>query len=117
MAVREGLNLLGEFEDIVQAGAAQAQGAAVAVLLSESADIYFDPVGTHGSGLRTLYEGARGRRYRVMKKQGAIILGIGGDNSNWAVGTFLEGVMTKGFASDATDAAVHANIATVAAYR
>ena len=55
MAVREGLNLLGEFEDIVQAGAAQAQGAAVAVLLSESADIYFDPVGTHGSGLRTLY--------------------------------------------------------------
>ena len=50
-------------------------------------------------------------------RQGAIILGIGGDNSNWAVGTFLEGVMTKGFASDATDAAVHANIATVAAYR
>ena len=53
----------------------------------------------------------------VLCRQGAIILGIGGDNSNWAVGTFLEGVMTKGFASDATDAAVHANIATVAAYR
>ena len=53
----------------------------------------------------------------MLCRQGAIILGIGGDNSNWAVGTFLEGVMTKGFASDATDAAVHANIATVAAYR
>jgi hypothetical protein len=39
----------------VQTGVAQAQGAAVAVLLSESADIYWDPVGTHGSGLRTLY--------------------------------------------------------------
>lgn len=41
LAVREGLNLLGSFEDIIQTGAAQAQGAAVAVLLSESADIYW----------------------------------------------------------------------------
>ena len=60
--------------------------------------------------LKTLFQGARGWRYRTMKKQGAIILGIGGDNSNAGVGTFLEGVMTAGWSSDATDEAVHANI-------
>jgi hypothetical protein len=45
-----------------------------------------------------------------MRKQGAIILGIGGDNSNGASGTFFEGAMTSGFPSDATDDAVQANI-------
>jgi hypothetical protein len=45
-----------------------------------------------------------------MKKQGAIILGIGGDNSKGAVGTFYEGVMTSGYPSDATENAVQANI-------
>jgi hypothetical protein len=45
-----------------------------------------------------------------MKKQGAIILGIGGDNSNGAQGNFFEGVMTSGYSSDATDNAVQANI-------
>ena len=54
-AVREGLNLLGAFENIVQNGVAQAQGAAVALLYSETADIFRDPVGTLGTGLRTLY--------------------------------------------------------------
>jgi hypothetical protein len=60
--------------------------------------------------LDSLYDGARPNGYHPMKKQGAIILGIGGDNSDWAIGTFYEGVMTKGFSSDATDAAVQANI-------
>jgi hypothetical protein len=45
-----------------------------------------------------------------MKKQGAIILGIGGDNSNSAAGTFFEGCMTSGAPSNATDDAVQANI-------
>jgi hypothetical protein len=45
-----------------------------------------------------------------MKKQGAIILGIGGDNSKGAAGTFYEGVMTTGFPTAATEAAVQANI-------
>ena len=45
-----------------------------------------------------------------MKKEGAIILGIGGDNSNGAAGTFYEGVMTSGYPSDATENAVQANI-------
>eukprot|EP00035_Acanthoeca_spectabilis_P007073 m.132149 g.132149 ORF g.132149 m.132149 type:complete len:351 (+) comp13785_c0_seq1:34-1086(+) len=63
-----------------------------------------------GGGLTTVYEGPRPRGYEVMKKQGGIILGIGGDNSPWAGGIFYEGVMTSGFASNATDAAVMANI-------
>ena len=63
--------------------------------------------------LKTLFQGARIGRYRTMRKQGAILLGIGGDNSNGGVGTFLEGVMTRGFASNATDDAVQANIVAV----
>ncbi len=34
--------------------------------------------------------------YQPMRQEGAIILGIGGDNSNWATGYFFEGVMTRG---------------------
>ncbi|HEY4459342.1 MAG TPA: arabinofuranosidase catalytic domain-containing protein, partial [Pseudonocardiaceae bacterium] len=48
--------------------------------------------------------------YRPMQKQGAIILGIGGDNSNASAGSFFEGVMTDGYPSDAADNAVQANI-------
>jgi hypothetical protein len=51
--------------------------------------------------------------YRPMTKQGAIILGIGGDNSNSAIGNFFEGVMTQGYPTDAADNAVHANIVGV----
>ena len=39
-----------------------------------------------------------------------IILGIGGDNSNSAVGTFFEGCITRGLSSDAADDAVQADI-------
>jgi hypothetical protein len=45
-----------------------------------------------------------------MKKQGAIILGIGGDNSKSSSGTFYEGAMTSGYPSASTEAAVQANI-------
>ena len=48
-----------------------------------------------------------------MKKQGAIILATGGDNSNSATGNFYEGFMATGFASEATDAAIQANIVAV----
>lgn len=34
--------------------------------------------------------------YQPMQQEGAIILGTGGDNSNWATGYFFEGVMTQG---------------------
>ncbi|KAK5108622.1 hypothetical protein LTR62_008113 [Meristemomyces frigidus] len=61
-------------------------------------------------GLSTYWSGARPAGYNPMKKQGAIILGIGGDNSNGAQGTFYEGVMTTGYPSDQTENSVQANI-------
>jgi non-reducing end alpha-L-arabinofuranosidase len=68
-------------------------------------------------GLSTFYDGIRPTAggYNPMKKQGAIILGIGGDNSNTGQGTFYEGVMTQGYPSAATEDAVQANI-TAAGY-
>jgi non-reducing end alpha-L-arabinofuranosidase len=60
--------------------------------------------------LTTMYDGARPKGYNPMKKQGAIILGIGGDNTSTAQGNFFEGVLTSGAASDATANAVQANI-------
>jgi hypothetical protein len=70
--------------------------------------------GNAASGaLSTYYSGARPSvsGYNPMSKEGAIILGIGGDNSNGAQGTFYEGVMTSGYPSDATENAVQANLA------
>jgi hypothetical protein len=67
-------------------------------------------------GLNTRYSGALPTSpagYSPMRKEGAIILGIGGDNSNSAIGNFFEGVMTSGLPTDAADNAVHANIVSV----
>ena len=69
--------------------------------------------GNAASGsLSTFYSGMRPTvgGYNPMSKEGAIILGIGGDNSNGAQGTFYEGVMTSGYPSDATENAVQANV-------
>ena len=61
--------------------------------------------------LTTMFSGPRvDSTYDPMRKQGAIVLGNGGDNSNGAQGTFYEGVMTSGYPSDATDQKVQANI-------
>jgi Alpha-L-arabinofuranosidase B, catalytic/Lamin Tail Domain len=50
--------------------------------------------------------------YDPMRKQGAILLGNGGDNSNGSQGTFYEGAITAAgtFPSNATDQFVQANI-------
>jgi hypothetical protein len=48
--------------------------------------------------------------YTPMHQEGAIVLGTGGDNSNYAVGSFFEGVMTAGVPTDSADDAVQANI-------
>ena len=66
-------------------------------------------------GLSTFYDGARPNvsGYNPMHKEGAIILGIGGDNSHGSAGTFYEGVMTSGYPSDATENSVQANITSV----
>lgn len=67
-------------------------------------------------GLSTRYSGALPTSppgYSPMQKEGAIILGIGGDNSNSAIGSFFEGAMTAGLPTDAAEDAVQANIASV----
>jgi Alpha-L-arabinofuranosidase B, catalytic/Alpha-L-arabinofuranosidase B (ABFB) domain/Concanavalin A-like lectin/glucanases superfamily/Lamin Tail Domain len=61
--------------------------------------------------LTTMFDGPRvDSTYDPMRKQGAIVLGNGGDNSNGSQGTFYEGVMTAGFPTDAADQQVQANI-------
>ena len=61
--------------------------------------------------LTTYFSGVRpSDGYNPMSKEGAIILGIGGDNSESSQGTFYEGVMTSGYPSDATENSVQANI-------
>ena len=67
-------------------------------------------------GLKTYYDGIRLQNprssYDPMRKQGAILLGNGGDNSNGSSGTFYEGAMTKAgtFPTIETNQAVQANI-------
>lgn len=62
--------------------------------------------------LTTYWDGPRPTLldYSPMKKQGAIILGVGGDNSDGSAGTFYEGVIVAGYTTDAADNAVQANI-------
>ncbi|MFC9283188.1 arabinofuranosidase catalytic domain-containing protein, partial [Streptomyces collinus] len=66
-------------------------------------------------GLTTWWDGALPTRggYQPMHQEGGIILGIGGDNSNWNRGTFFEGVMVSGYPTDAAENAVQANIVSV----
>ena len=63
-------------------------------------------------GLTTEYAGTlpTSGGYTPMSQEGGIVLGTGGDNSNWSVGSFFEGAMTSGYPSDATESAVQANI-------
>jgi hypothetical protein len=65
--------------------------------------------------LTTWYSGAlpAASGYAPMHQEGAIILGVGGDNSNSSAGSFFEGVMTAGYPTDAADNAVQANIVSV----
>jgi non-reducing end alpha-L-arabinofuranosidase len=72
--------------------------------------------------LVTLWDGSLPSGYSPMKKQGAIVLGSGGDcckpngGANQSAGTFYEGAMVAGYPSDATENAVQADIAA-AGYR
>ena len=72
-------------------------------------------IGNAQSGsLTTAFDGKRpSSKYNPMRKEGAIILGTGGDNSNGGQGNFFEGVMTTHYSSDAADDAVQANIVSV----
>ena len=62
-------------------------------------------------GLTTPFDGPRpNARYHPMRKEGAIVLGTAGDNSNAGQGNFFEGLMTAHYASKAADDAVQASI-------
>lgn len=62
--------------------------------------------------LQKPFDGKRpSSRYNPMRKEGAIILGTGGDNSAGAKGNWFEGLMTAHYSSDAADEAVQKNIA------
>jgi hypothetical protein len=66
--------------------------------------------------LSTYWKGALPGGWSPMKKQGAIVLGSGGDcckpggGANLSDGTFYEGCIVTGYPSDATEDAVQANI-------
>ena len=63
--------------------------------------------------LSVMFDGPRvNATYDPMRKQGAILLGNGGDNSNSSQGTFYEGAMTAAgtFPTNATDQQVQANV-------
>lgn len=66
--------------------------------------------------LNVLFDGTRiineKKTYDPMRKQGAIVLGNGGDNNNYSQGTFYEGAMTapNTFPSKETNQKIQANI-------
>lgn len=66
--------------------------------------------------LVTLYQGKLPNGYSPMKKQGAIVLGSGGDcckpdgGANLSAGTFYEGAIVSGYPTDTTDDLVQSNI-------
>jgi len=67
------------------------------------------------NGIKTFYSGVRpssreNSNYYPMHRKGSIQLGNGGDNGNGSAGTFYEGVMTKGYPTDAAINALQANI-------
>ena len=66
--------------------------------------------------LSTYYTGALPAGKNPMRKEGAIVLGSGGDccysNNNASEGTFYEGAIVSGYPSDATEDSIQANIVT-----
>jgi non-reducing end alpha-L-arabinofuranosidase len=77
-------------------------------IVKSSQGNYAIRVGSAQSGnLLTAFDGPPPTTWKL---QGAIILGIGGDNSNSSWGTFFEGAITSGRPSDATENSVQANI-------
>jgi hypothetical protein len=65
-------------------------------------------------GVTTFYSGSLPPGFSPMHKQGALVLGSGGDccatNTNQSDGTFYEGALVSGYPSDATDGAIQDNV-------
>jgi hypothetical protein len=59
------------------------------------------------SNLTTAYEGPMPK---AVDHQGAVVLGVGGDNSNNSWGTFFEGAIVAGYPADDTELAVFQNV-------
>jgi hypothetical protein len=92
-----------------------------AMLKNNGTTMYALKGGDAQSGaLTTFYRGALPSGFDPMHKQGAIVLGSGGDccatNTNLSAGTFYEGALVTGYPTDATDDAVQSNV-VAAAYK
>ncbi len=85
---------------------------ATGVLKGPSGNHYTLKGGDSQSGkLTTMWDGNRpSPGYAPKTLEGAIILGTGGDGSNYGTGTFYEGAMTIGNPPDSVDDAIQANI-------
>ena len=82
-----------------------------AIVKGDSSNLWAIRGGNSQEGdLGTFFNGTRPDGYFPMKKEGAIVLGVGGDNSNRGQGTFYEGVLTSGYPSDDTENQVQADI-------
>jgi hypothetical protein len=62
------------------------------------------------SSLTTAYQGAMPK---AVDHQGAVVLGVGGDNSNNSFGTFFEGAIVAGYPSDEAEDSVMQNVKSV----
>ena len=87
----------------------------IAVIKNNGTSEFVIKGGNAQSGaLSQYYKGSLPGGYNPMKKQGAIVLGSGGDccasNTNLSEGTFYEGVIVSGYPVDSTETAVQANI-------
>jgi hypothetical protein len=66
---------------------------------------------TKANGNLSFYAGPLPSGYSPMHQEGAILLGIGGDNSDWGVGSFFEGAITAGVYSNSALDSIQANVA------
>jgi hypothetical protein len=80
---------------------------AFGILKTNSSGYAIRVADVQSGSLTTAYDGGAPTTWKL---QGGIILGISEDNSNSSYGTFFEGAITSGRPSDATDAAVLANV-------
>jgi hypothetical protein len=68
---------------------------------------------SQAGGLTTWWNGSLPTNqpgYKPMQQEGAVVMGTGGDNSNWSFGSFFEGAMTIGYPTDQADFTVQSNI-------
>jgi non-reducing end alpha-L-arabinofuranosidase len=95
-------------------GTAVQSSAFVTAMLKNNGQTTFAVKGgnAQSGGLNTQYNGTlpTGGGYIPMHLEGAIVMGTGGDNSRWSVGSFFEGAMTAGYPSDATENSVQASV-------